>query len=156
MDSFIVEETLEAEQRDNVIEAANQLTESEEPQMEEDQSEGEGAQESEPVGMDLELPGNKGKEPGSVKRKKKRSAKPKKKRVEEEGEKFRETEGGALRKEVAKTGELPVDRRDVEEGGREDSVGFLSPTVTEHLARATGVRKVGGDTSELSSGTDET
>lgn len=61
-----------------------------------------------------------------------------------------------MKKRVGKSGDLPMDRQDAEEGGREEGVGFLSLTAIEHLARATGMQKVGGDTSELSSGTDKT
>ena len=157
VDTFLVEETPEAEQRHDVIEAADQLLESGgEEHMEEEQSEaaGEGAHESDSASMDLDLSGEKGKEPSPAKRKKKRRVKPMKKRLEEEGGTVQETEGTALERDKGKSGELLVEGREVEESGRADVYGYLSPTAIEHLARATGMRRVGEESSDPSSGTD--
>lgn len=44
---------------------------------------------------------------------------------------------------MGKSGDLPVNIREAEEGGREKGAGFLSPTAKDHLARAVGMRKRG-------------
>ncbi|KYO28466.1 hypothetical protein Y1Q_0010427 [Alligator mississippiensis] len=125
--------------------------------MEEELSKGEGeeTQISDPADMDLELVGDQGKEASSVKRKKERSAKPKKKRLEVEGGKVQETEGGVLEAAVGISGKMPVKEQKVEEGEGKESDSYLSSSAIDLLVMTTGMQKGGGDTSDLSSDTDD-